>query len=98
MNLNELNQLRLDMIEAKKSFDSSAIQYAIENCGYKKGDVIEVNGYSFRGKMMTVRSFSLKFDNWKSQYIAVLHGVVLKKDGTESLNQAETEIFLGVVK
>ena len=95
MNLNELNQLRFDMIEAKKKFDESARQYAINNCGIHIGDVVEVTGSAHHGKMMEVYKIGLSFDNWTGKYFADLHGSVLKKNGTISVNTAHTLVPLG---
>ena len=94
MNLNELNQLRLDMIEAKKKFDESANQYAINNCGIHIGDVVEVTGGAHHGKMMKVHKIGLSFNNWTGKYFADLHGSVLKKNGTISVNTAHTLVPL----
>ena len=94
MNLKDLEVLRLEMIEAKKKFDTNAVLYAQNNCGYVIGDVVEITGFSHRGKNMKITSFSLKYDNWKRKYIAVVHGVVLKNNGDESKNTAINEIVL----
>lgn len=85
------------MIEAKRKFDTEANSYAEKNCGIFIGDIVEITGYAHRGKMMRVTSFSLAYDNWKSEYWAVINGVVLKKDGTDSMNSAQSKISLGKV-
>lgn len=94
MNLNDLETLRLEMIESKKKFDTNAVLYAKNNCGCVVGDVIEITGCSHRGKNMKITSFSLKYDNWKREYIAMVHGIVLKNNGDESKNTAINEIVL----
>lgn len=97
MNLNELNQLRLDMIEAKRKFDTEANSYAASNCGIFIGDVVEVAGSAHRGKMMEVYKVGLTIDNWTGEYFADLHGSVLKKDVAISVNTAHTLVSLGKV-
>lgn len=97
MNLNELNQLRLNMIEAKNKFDREANAYASQNCGVKIGEVIQVSEVSHRGKNMEVYKIGLRYDNWSGEYQAVLHGSVLKQDGSISRNSANTIYSLGKV-
>ena len=97
MNLKDLHVLRLDMIQAKNRFNNEADLYAEKHCGVYVGDVIEVTGISHRGKIMRVTHFSLEIDNWKNEYFAVIHGIVLKQNGEDSKNSAITSISLGVV-
>lgn len=94
MNLNDLEALRLEMIESKNKFDTNAVLYAKNNCGCAVGDVVKITGFTHRGKNMKITSFSLKYDNWKREYIAVVHGIVLKNNGDESKNTAINEIIL----
>lgn len=95
MNINQLENLRLEMIESKKRFDQSLIDFSLENCGVKIGDIIVVNGYAHKGKQMRVTSVHGAVDLWKKEYFAVLQGSVLKNDGSESKNTGETKIPLG---
>lgn len=97
MNLNQLNELRLEMIEAKAKFDREANNYALDNCGVNIGDIIEVTGSSHRGKKMEVYKVGLKYDNWFGEYFACLYGSVLKNDGTISRNSAESMVSLGLL-
>ena len=96
MNLNELEQLRQNMVEAKRLFDEAANQYAIDNCGSKWGDTVIVTGYSHRGKKMVIDSVSMTISLWRKEYTAVVKGRVLKADGTLGLNEAKNEIVLGI--
>lgn len=98
MLLSELDQLRNEMIESKIKFDSSFNEYALKNCGHEFGDIVEVTGYAHKGKKMRFSSVSAKFDNWSGEYFAVMHGCVLKNDGTEGKNMAESYVLLGSVK
>lgn len=98
MNLNKLNELRLEMIEAKVKFDREAKNYAMDNCGINIGDIIEVTGYSHYGKKMEVYKVGIKYDNWHGEYFACLYGSVLKNDGTISKNSAESTVSLGKIK
>lgn len=97
MDLSKLDELRLNMINAKKEFDEKAIAYAVENCGHKFGDVVEVNRYSHKGKSIKISSIALSVDNWKKEYFAVLSGNVLNKDGSVGKNEGQRLISLGVI-
>lgn len=95
MNINELENLRVLMVESKKNFDINANKFSSENFGCNVGDIIDVTGTSYRDKKMKVTSFNLKYDNWRQEYIAVAHGIVLKANGEESKNTAISEVNLG---
>lgn len=97
MELAKLENLRQEMINSKKVFDDSFVNFAIKNCGHKIGDVIFVTGFAHRGKEMRITSIHGNIDLWRKEYFAVLVGNVLRKDGTESKNQAETKISLGKI-
>lgn len=96
MNLNELEQLRQKMVEAKKEFDDAANKYAIDNCGNKWGDVVEVTGYSHKGKKMVIDNVFITIDFWKKEYYAVVSGSVLKADGSAGKNVATNKVKLGI--
>lgn len=98
MNLIELDQLRSEMIESKNKFDSSFNEYALKNCGNVFGDIVEVTGYAYKGKQMRFTSVSAKYDNLYREYFAVMHGYVLKGDGTDSKNMGERYVSLGKIK
>lgn len=98
MNLNELEQLRQNMIKAKKIFDDAANQYAIDNCGHKWGDTVVITGCSHKGKSMVVDSIAVTVGLWRKEYVAVVSGKVLKSNGDLGLNEAKNEIILGVAE
>ena len=60
-----------------------------EYCPYKVGDIIPVQGYSHRGKMMWVTKVTASFDKWYKFNKYHISGIVLKKDGTESIYTAD---------
>lgn len=98
MNLNELEQLRKNMVEAKKLFDDAANKYAIDNCGHKWGDTVVVTGYSHKGKNMVIDSVSMTVSLWGKEYTAIVSGKVLRADGSLGLNEAKNEIILGIAE
>lgn len=98
MKLTELDRFRNEMIESKNKFDSSFNEYALKNCGNVFGDIVEVTGYAHKGKKMRFSSISAKYDNLHKEYFAVMHGHVLKNDGSEGKNMGKRYVSLGRIK
>ena len=52
------------------------------------GDIVKVNGYSYRGKEMRIKEVTVK-RRWGDRYEFYAKGPIIKADGTESLNSGE---------
>lgn len=63
----------------------------------KIGDIIEVTGYSFRGKQMQVARIFL-VQHSPTRWVWRLSGPVLKKDGTPGNQTGETSYEIEVAK
>ena len=54
----------------------------------KIGDVVEVNGYSYQGKLMEVEKLGVEYDRFEG-WTWTATGKVLKKNGEPGLNRGE---------
>ena len=57
-------------------------------CPYKVGDTITIKGYAYTGKKGEVMSIKCRYD-FHDEYEWTVNVVVLRKDGTQSLNYAD---------
>jgi hypothetical protein len=61
-------------------------------CPYKVGEITTVKGYSHEKKNCKITDVTFKYtppNKWGADVDLIIHGVVLKKDGSESLNRVD---------
>lgn len=89
--IEHLNALRAQRIELEAQ--TQAAMEAAVNAFHplKIGDVVEVTGYSYRGKKMRVEKRSVAEFGWGEniRWEWIAFGKILKKDGTESSQRGE---------
>ena len=80
-------------IEARRQEVYEELLFAI--CPYKIGDTVDIKGYSFTGKSGIVTNLRIKRDDYgnKTKIVYIVHAIVLKKDGTKSLNSVDWTEF-----
>lgn len=93
MNLEDLKKLHEDLKNTHENFFKAGNEFALKNCGYSVGDVVDVIGFSHRGKKMRVVNIEFIL-TYSGNFMARIYGVVLKNDGTGSKNQSEFSVSL----
>lgn len=76
----QVNQARQDAIDSREKFDKIQREFAIQECPFSVGDVIDCLGYSHKGKKMVVTGIGSARHSFAGDWRVI--GDVLRKDGT----------------
>lgn len=85
--MQELAELKGELRQVQQKIRDLEQRIIDEHVPVKTGEVVEVNGYSHRGKKMVVTRISPRHSHKNFEYVA--RGQILKADGTQGVNVGE---------
>lgn len=77
-----------EVTRAAERFTAAKAVLVESDCPVKVGDIVEINGFSHRGKSILVDRVNVR-NNWKTIFAFIASGKVIKKSGEPGSQRGE---------